>query len=133
MEVHSVKNSKQFSDLDSMPKISINTNTTIPNQSIDSVHDSSTRHDRSKNEKKTMVRLLAAWNNYQVLLFSYNLILNTFFRNFSRERMANRLLTLPECTSSTLYICVLFDLLNWRISAVGWTIGRGNICRKRGS
>ena len=53
MEVHSVKNSKQFSDLDSMPKISINTNITIPNQSIDSVHDSSTRDDIPKNEKKS--------------------------------------------------------------------------------
>ena len=52
MEVHSVKSSKQFSDLDSMPKISINMNTTIPNQSIDSVHDSSTRDDLTKNEKK---------------------------------------------------------------------------------
>ena len=52
MEVHSVKGSKQFSDLYSMPKIPINTNTTIPNQSIDSVHDSSTRDDIPKNEKK---------------------------------------------------------------------------------
>ena len=60
MEVHSVKNSKQFSDLNSMPKISINTNTTIPNQSIDSIHDSSTRDDLPKNDKKTIVRLLAA-------------------------------------------------------------------------
>ena len=71
MEVHGVKSSKQFSDLDLMPKTSINTNTTISNQSIVSIYDSSTRDDlpnsiklsqsdANKNEKKTMVKLIVA-------------------------------------------------------------------------
>ena len=71
MEVHGVKSSKQFSDLDLMPKTSINTNTSISNQSIVSIYDSSTRDylpnsiklsqtDVNKNEKKTMVRLIVA-------------------------------------------------------------------------
>ena len=45
MEVHGVKSSKQFSGLDLMQKTSINTNTTISNQSIVSIYDSSTRDD----------------------------------------------------------------------------------------
>ena len=143
MEVHGIKSSKQFSDLDLMPKTSINTNTTISNQSIVSIYDSSTRDDlpnsielsqgaTNANEKcNGKINCCMKWLSTSfTYVFSYNIIHNEFFRNFSRERMANRLLTLPECTSSNLYICVLFNLLNGRISAVGWTIGRGNICRK---
>lgn len=95
MEVRGVKSSKQFSDLDLMPKTSINTNTTISNQSIVSIYDSSTRddlpmsiklsqRDANKNEKKTMVKLIVAWNCYQLVL-RIQLWYNTqyFFSNFS--------------------------------------------------